>query len=397
MSAPSAAADGRRQDGAGFATTRWVDWLGGHIARHRRLWVRLGNLESRLLADELAGTPVAAPIYVAGLARSGSTILLEMLERHPDTVSHRYKDYPPVFTPYWWNRLLQSMPQQAAAPAERAHQDGIVITPDSPEAFEEVLWMAFFPDLHDPERPAVLDGQTANPAFERFYRDHLRKLLKVRGGRRYLSKGNYNLTRLEYLLKLFPDARLVLPIREPVWHVASLAKQHRLFNQGAAGNPRALEHLRRVGHFEFGPDRRPINAGDQAAIATIQALWRDGREVEGWARYWCHLHGFLADRLEASPALRAAALVVHFEDLCHAPARVIGRLFEHCHLPLAEDEVEPLAARISFPSYYRPSFTAEETRLIERLTAPVLDRFAWARLDRASQSAAAAGQAPLAS
>ncbi len=358
----------------GFATTGWMDRLGGHISRHPAFWIRLGNFETKVLGADLAAVPIKAPIYVSGLARSGSTILLELLEQHPLTVSHRYKDYPPVFTPYWWNRFLGFVPQGKVAPTERSHQDGMAITPDSPEAFEEVLWMAFFERLHDPHHSAVLDGSSSNPAFEAFYRDHLRKLLLVRGGQRYLSKGNYNLTRLGYLQKLFADARFVLPIREPAWHIASLMKQHRLFTTGVTANPRALEHLRRVGHFEFGLDRRPINAGDDAAIAEIEALWQSGAEVEGWARYWAHLHGFLADQLQGSPTLRSAAMTVYFDDLCAAPEAVLRQLFAHCQLPLDDQLLAELAGQVTFPGYYQPSFTAEESRLIERLTGPVLAR-----------------------
>src|SRR5918996_1406141 len=216
----------------GFEVARWVDVLGGFINRRRRLWIALGNLETRFLADELSATEIAQPIYVAGVARAGSTILLESLAQHQELVTHRYRDYPPVFTPYWWNRFLERVPQHKAAPAERTHKDGIAITPDSPEAFEEVIWMAFFPELHDPSQSEVLSGATSRPEFEAFYRDHLRKLVRVRSGRRYLSKGNYNVTRLEYLLKLFPEARFVIPVREPVWHIASLMKQHALFCAG---------------------------------------------------------------------------------------------------------------------------------------------------------------------
>src|SRR4029077_17446890 len=95
--------------------------------------------------------------------------------------------------------------------AQRTHRDGIFVTPESPEAMEEVLWMAFFPQIHKPEACNVLDRNTSNPSFEQFYRDHLRKLLLVRGGKRYVSKANYNVTRLEYLHRLFPDARFVIP------------------------------------------------------------------------------------------------------------------------------------------------------------------------------------------
>ncbi len=362
-------------DGSDFEVAGWVDRLGGHMERHPHFWIKLGNLESRFLKDDLAGIRIDQPIYIAGLARSGSTFLLEALASHEDTVTHRYKDFPPVFTPYWWNRFLGFMPKKEAEPAERAHKDGIVITEDSPEAFEEALWMAFFPKLHDPRTSAVLGRDHSNPAFEAFYEDHIRKLLSVRGGRRYLSKGNYNLTRLAYLQERFPDARFVLPIRAPAWHIASLIKQHRLFLDELDGNRKAIDHMRRVGHFEFGLDRRPINAGDNRTIARICDLWENGDEVEGQARYWAHLHGKVADQLEADGRLRDAVLIVSYEDLCADPAVWIERLFDHCRLSIHESAVQKLAAKVQFPGYYQPKFSDAERQIIDEITGPVAERF----------------------
>lgn len=358
----------------GFEVDPWVHFLGGLVERWPRFWIGLGNLETRLLDDALAEAPITAPIYVAGLARAGSTLLLEVLDWHPDTGSHRYRDFPLLHTPHLWNRFLDRVPRRPQAPAERAHRDGIMVTADSPEAFEEVLWMAHFPELHDPDRSAVLAAHTANPAFEVFYRDHLRKLLRLRGATRYLSKANYNITRLEYLLRLFPDARFVIPVRDPVWHIASLMKQHRLFCRGQAGNPRARVHLRRAGHFEFGRDRRPINAGDAQCSAQIQALWRNGEEVEGWARYWNHLHAWLADRLAHDAALRAASLVVHYQALCERPEATLRALFEHCRLTPVPALLERARQRIHFPDYYRPQFERREIELIRRLTGETAQR-----------------------
>ncbi len=362
--------------GSDFEVAGWVDRLGGHIERHPKFWIRLGDMESRFLRDDLAAMPIEAPIYVAGLARSGSTFLLEALASHEDTVTHRYKDFPPVFTPFWWNRFLGFMPKKQAAPAERAHKDGIIITEDSPEAFEEALWMAFFPKLHDPHSSAMLGHDDENAAFTAFYRDHIKKLLAVRGGKRYLSKGNYNLTRLAFLQKTFEDARFVLPIRAPAWHIASLIKQHRLFKDGLAGNRRALDHMRRVGHFEFGPDRRPIHVGDDRAIETIQDLWARGNEVEGQARYWAHLHGKIADQLETDDKLRDAVLIVGYEDLCAAPKPMVERLFAHCRLEISADLVGKIAGRVQFPGYYQPNFSEAERAMIDEITGPVAERFA---------------------
>ena len=364
-------------DGSDFEVAGWVDRVGGHMERHPKFWIGLGNLESRLLRDELDKIRIKAPIYIAGLARSGSTFLLEALAEHEETVTHRYKDFPPVFTPYWWNRFLGFMPKKDAAPAERAHKDGIKITEDSPEAFEEALWMAFHPKLHNPSTNAMLGRDHTDTVFENFYKDHIRKLLAVRNGRRYLSKGNYNLTRLAFLQTIFEDARFVLPIRAPAWHIASLIKQHRLFKDGLVDNRKALDHMRRVGHFEFGPDRRPINAGDDdRAIEAILSLWERGEEVEGQARYWAHLHGRIADQLETDARLREAVLIVGYEDLCAEPALMIRRLFDHCQLAIDDDKVKTLAAKVQFPAYYQPKFSDAERMMIDEITGPVAERFA---------------------
>ncbi|MDX5446696.1 MAG: sulfotransferase [Zoogloeaceae bacterium] len=362
---------------SGFEVTGWVDTVGGFVARHPSLWRKLGNFETRIVEASLPTLEADRPVYVAGLARSGSTVLLELLAAHPDTASHRYRDYPMLFTPYLWNRWLDRLPRRREEPAERTHQDGIKVTSESPEAFEEVLWMAFFPQAHDPTGTSVLDRHDAHPEFEAFYRDHLRKLLAVRGGTRYVAKGNYNVTRMDYLLKLFPQARFVVPVRDPVWHIASLMKQHALFVKGQADNPAARRHLARVGHYEFGLDRRPIHTGDDTAIREVIELWRRGEEVHGWARYWALIHGFLADQLESDAELAEATFVVRYEDLCAAPDRVFANLLDHCELSRSEALLKTARDRLHVPDYYEPGFSDEELALIGRLTDPVAARFGY--------------------
>lgn len=357
-----------------FHVDPWIHVLGGLVSRYRQAWIRLGNLETRLLNDDLEDFSITAPLYIAGLARSGSTLLLEILNRHPQVATHRYQDYPLLFTPYAWHRFLERVPRRREEPAERAHGDGIQVTPKSPEAFEEVLWMAFFSALHDPRQSSVLDESVDNPEFETFYRDHVRKLLMARQGSRYLSKGNYNVSRLKYLQKMFPDARFIIPVRDPVWHIASLMKQHRLFCAGQQAHGRALTHLQRVGHFEFGLDRRPINTGDQAAIENILKCWENGDEVEGWARYWSHVHHYLADCLENSAHLRQASLVIRFEELCRNPEQTVRELLGHCNLFVPEGMPEQEAQGIRFPDYYQPDFSLSELETIHHFTQDAATR-----------------------
>lgn len=340
------------------------------------LWRRLGNLETAALADEIAGRAIDRPVYVTSLARAGTTIVTELLERHPDLTSHRYSDFPNVWTPYWRNHLLQRTRREAPAATERAHRDRIRISNDSPEAVEEVLWMHFFPGWHRQMEDQVLDGEPRNAGFDAFYSDHVRKLLAVRAAPRYLAKGNYNLARLGYLLALFPDARFLIPIREPVAHVASLAKQHRLFCEADREDPRVARQLALAGHFEFGPGRIPIAYGDPEAHRTIARLWAEGREAEGWAQSWAATYRHLLRQLERLPGLPRAALLFRYEDLCRHSGPVIDALLDHCGLPagpFAEVRAE-YEQRLSLPDYYRPDFSEAEREAITRICAPVLER-----------------------
>lgn len=362
----------------GFTVAAWMDRVGEFVTRHRTLWIALGDLETRAVMAERGEVPIDRPIYVAGLARSGSTILLETLARHAEVATHRYRDYPMIFTPFWWNRWLDRVARRDERPVERSHKDGIAITSNSPEAFEEMLWMAFFPGLHDPSRSAPFDDPVADhQGFAKFYVTHIRKLLAVRGRRRYVAKGNYNVTRLGYLLRLFPDARFVVPVRDPVWHIASLMKQQALFTKGQQENPAAVRHLQRVGHFEFGLDRRAIAVGDPDKVAEVMALWQGGAEVEGWARYWALIHDHVADVLAESPDIRAATYVVRYEELCRTPRETLAAVLSHCGLAAGEAFLAEAAERIHFPGYYKPEFTDAELAVIERETATVARKFGY--------------------
>lgn len=345
-------------------------WKSKLFDRTSKLWRWLSRIESGALGDELCDISIDRPLYIAGVARSGTTIITEMLARHPDVTSHRYSDFPNVYTPYWRNWLADRVRGKVRAPVERAHKDRLMVTAESPEAVEEVLWMRFFERLHDPLVNQVLDASSSNPGFETFYRDHIRKLLLVRGKTRYLAKGNYNATRLEYLLELFPDARFIVPVRNPVNHVASLVKQDRLFAGMADEDRRVVEQLHRSGHFEFGPDKRCIHANDAERAQSIQRAWRAGEHVRGWALYWDTVYAHVLQAVQRSRKLQQAVLFVRFEDLCRNAAPTLDRIISHCGLDAgAFERVRgEYVEKLSEPDYYRPAFSAEETSELRSIT-----------------------------
>jgi hypothetical protein len=229
--------------------------------------------------------------------------------------------------------------------------------------------MAFFPRCHDPSVSNRLEARSRHPAFEAFYRAHLGKLLLAERATRYVAKANYHVARLAYLVRLFPDARILVPVREPVSHIASLVRQHGWFCQGQREHPRALAWMQRSGHFEFGRDRRPMNLGDGERVRAIQRAWAAGEEVRGWARYWAMAYDHVARLLDADAQVRAATMMVPFEDLCAAPAETIRAVLDHCALPDAERVVARFTASVRSPDYYPSPLSPADVALIREETA----------------------------
>lgn len=352
--------------------TPFLDRWGRRVSQHPKRWIHLGNLESFLLKDQLEEQEVHAPIFVSGMARSGSTILLEILHKHPQTASFSYEDFPFVHVPWFWSRVLHYGSSKVPAPVERAHQDRILITPKSPEAMEEMLWMHFFSDLHDPAVSHLKEGGECVEPFKTYYRKTVKKRLVASGKSRYLCKGNYHVSRLGMLQRVFPSARFVLPIRHPLSHIASSLKQHQLFLEAELRDPKILAHMKRVGHFEFGLERKAVNCGNPEDSLKIQQLWAEGKDIEGYALQWKVIHDHLAEQI-----LREEVLCVRYEDLCGDSEQVLKELFVHCQLLGAEKVIQDYQKKLSLPRYYQQGFSPRERECIEEMTGQCAAKFGY--------------------
>ncbi len=344
------------------------------------LWMKLSDIESWTYRHRLTRAPLDRPVFICGVARAGTTITLEMLSQHPDVGTHRYLDFVLPYVPIWWNWAVPRIPIRGLdEPVDRIHRDRIKITRHSPEAIEEMIWMRFFPHLHDGSRNNILAADTTNRNFERFYPQHLKKLLAARNRSRYVAKNNYLLTRLAYLLQVLPNARLLVLIRHPVNHIASLMKQHRLLVDLAQREPRQMLLTKLAGHHEFGPYRTCLHLGDPALVKEINRCWQGGREVRGWALLWSSLYGYLSQMLQRNAALREACHIVRYEDLCRQPERVIPTMLQHAGLDIDtfRPVIQEYGNKLSLPSYYQPAFTRRELADISEVTGQTAARFGY--------------------
>lgn len=319
-------------------------WLANLAYSGSGLLNRLSGIENCWLEPEVINKPIDRPIFVTGLARSGSTILLELLSRCPRIGTHRYCDFPFLATPWLWNRFQQRFANPATnAPVERPHRDRIVITPESPESMDEPIWQSWFPWIHRQDTIHEIPESTDNPRFVRFYMQHINKILSLRDADRYASKNNYHFTRIDYLTKLFPDARIIIPIRHPISHVDSLVRQHELFSSYAKSTPHLGRYLQAAGHYEFGPQRVPIRLSQQS-IQELELAASSNQDHTLYAIQWRDVYAKALTWIETNSHTRTQATVVKFEELCQTPYPVWNTIRDCCDLGKNAMDLEHISA-----------------------------------------------------
>ena len=284
-------------------------------------------VDARVAARYGALPQPRAPVYVAGLARGGTTIVLEALFGSGHFASLTYRSMPFVLAPLTWPPVARSL-GGGDGKRPRAHGDGLQISYDSAEAFEEVFWLEHHRDAYV-RSDRLLRTEQAPPEVLAAYRGFVARVLRaaeLRGtghpaavatpGVRYLAKNNNNLLRLAVLRQAFPDARVVVPFRHPGRHAASLLAQHQRFSRLHRQDEFARSYMHWLGHFEFGLGHRPL------CVAGDMSGWGSPETLGYWLSYWTSLHEFVLkqeraevilvdhDRLRRAPGAQLAALAV---------------------------------------------------------------------------------------
>lgn len=293
-----------------------------------RTQVRLADVESEIFRDRLAGIPVDSPVFISALPRSGTTILLRLLWRTGRFATHLYRDMPFVLCPMLWERFSGSFIVDDVS-RERDHGDGIEVSADSPEAFEEMVWKQFWPGHYRSDRIVPWTASEENSAFESFLESNMRKIIALRrrnasDHRRYLSKNNVNIARLAASPGPLRRGTILVLFREPVQHAASMLRQHRRFTQLHAEDRFLRRYMEAVGHHEFGAEFKPIDFGG----------WLDGRvdsdKLGFWLRYWTAAYRFVLEH--AGPTCRTLS----YRALHQEPESTLRAVAQLVEVPEAE-------------------------------------------------------------
>jgi hypothetical protein len=274
----------------------------------------LSSRERRPAADD-------RHVFVSGLARAGTTIIMRRLHETGAFRSLTYRDMPFVLCPSLWQRISSTARKDAHA-TERAHGDRLTVDFDTPEALDEVFWRVFAGALYIKNDHLCIHAADSD-LIEKF-RNYIRYILDAQDPAdrrsRYLSKNNNNILRLDAVRAAFPRATIVIPFRDPIQHANSLLEQHIRFSRLQRDDRFIRSYMGWLAHHEFGLAHKPFQLDRRS---RPEASPHEVASINYWLERWLEAYAWLlANRPDTS-------VLVCYEDLCSDPRvwdRMLGRL-----------------------------------------------------------------------
>lgn len=287
--------------------------------------IAFADLEEQIFTKHLKAINHRKPVFITALPRTGTTLLLNICTQLNEFASHNYRDMPFILIPMLWNRISSKF-QYTEAWQERAHGDGLLVNADSPEAFEEMIWMAFWKKQYHEDRIIPWDHNCDKDIiaeFLKFYKKHMQKIIALRQNsnntvKRYISKNNNNIARLNMLTNQFPEATILIPFRDPIQQAASLLRQHQNFLKLHDEDRFACDYMKAIGHFDFGKNLKPIDFDRWLQHTDII----ESNTLIFWIKYWIAVYGYINAVVDEN------TIMLSYDELCRAPREGLAKMAE---------------------------------------------------------------------
>jgi hypothetical protein len=316
---------------------------------------------------------------VVGAFRSGTTVLEQTLASHPQVGVFGFYTNVAYLAPVAGYYLIQCLSRLGLVDGRRMpylHNPRLEFTPFS--AFEcEWVWAQAGRDLWNPACTDLTTGADfANPAFERTLRTIIQRHLLVQRANRFLNKNPIHLLRLEYLLKLFPDARFVYIVREPQATVLSHYRMVQRIAEVIHPHPAARQAVNQGLHLDvLTPRIKTRQYAETMALEQIHPLL-------GIAHQWRIMHLTALASLQANSALARQTLQISYEGLNRDPHTVLGAVWRFVGL----NDAAAAAITTKAAAYLHPPPTAAPTpdeakwlRVVDEIVAPAAAHFGYSR------------------
>lgn len=272
------------------------------------------NLGYRLFRREVKKQAVDRKeefIIITGLARAGTTSMLNTLIDLGPFASLNYGNMPFVMSPNTWAKIYKPKGDKKK---ERSHGDGISIGLNSHEALEEYFFKAItndsYIDEHALKRHSITHDQ---------YEDYLdyQAIIRRKEVQIYLAKNNNFLLRYPSVRKWNASFRTIILFRHPLYHAASLMEKHRQFTEQQQEDPFIQTYMEWLGHHEFGAGHKPFvfTDEDEKALQGQSTV-----SLNYWLKVWIRVYQFAVTIRDEK------TYFVSYDQFCSEPSRVLDRI-----------------------------------------------------------------------
>ena len=287
-------------------------------------------------------------IYISGMARAGTTVLMQYLGELKEFESLSYRNLPFLFMPKTWPYLISW--RKKAKQKERFHLDGVTHSLNSYEALEEPFFRNNL-GANYIKNNTIISYQLNEKIFNRY--SAFRRL--VARDKIYLAKNNNHLLRAESLhqfdKKHNNKTLTIIPFRNPYEQAKSLLKQHKLLGKLQKVDSFTLDYMDFLVHHEFGLHCK-IPVLIEKDVKFILNL--DKNSIDYWLQTW---HFFYSQALTLFKE-KADFCFVCYEDFVSNPKMTLEKLLSKANLS------EHLVNAISIKEFKQAS--TQETHLLDR-------------------------------
>ena len=263
-------------------------------------------------------------VVVTGLARSGTTALLNLIYDPEYFHATKYSDMPFLLAPRTFTGFVKGGTGQLK---ERAHKDGILINEDSIEALEEYFFKVFTNDCyigsqslseHDIPQNTYIDYVN----FQKLFIGEERKTL-------YLTKNNNYLLRHNALRSRNTNYIILVMFRDPIQHAISLFRQHKLFLKSQKEDDFVLRYMNWLGHHEFGLNHKQFEFDKKPFDHNYEP-----DDINYWLEVWINYYEYVLECTSDS-----GMLLFSHEDLSSTPEKLKEYVYNKLELVPGKEEV----------------------------------------------------------
>ena len=250
-------------------------------------------------------------VIVSGLARAGTTSLMNDLSRIDNFVSLSYANMPFLMCPNIWSKFYKPKNNQLK---ERSHKDGIMIGLNSNEALEEYFFKvkandSFIKDSYLSEYKISQEDYTD-------YLDY-QGIIKLSDRKIYLAKNNNFILRYKSVREYNDDFVMVILYRNPITHAASLMEKHRYYKKLQNKDPFVLEYMNWLGHHEFGLNQKPFIFYNSENIID-----EDKESMDYWLKSWINYYRYVLTINHPN------TILVNYDSYCKNPKETIQTILK---------------------------------------------------------------------